>query len=236
MKKRLPLFRLLIFAVLALALPAQARAFTPQVQPELVAVDRENRAVSFSAVVTARKWQDHVAGKSRNEKDFDPDHWHLIISATHANQAVGRLAIFSAWASDEQISEALAALGAKGEPFDKRSFSQRLDPDSSYPDLRPRGSRVQVYVTWSGLFGITRTVEANEFLKSSTGRKLEPVYIGKQSSSHCIVCLYGCVGAICPNRSLSVRDYFDRGAEWRLRSGILPEDGTEVLITLKLLE
>ncbi len=172
----------------------------------------------------------------RKAKDFDPDHWHLIISATQANPAVGRVPVFAAWASDEEISEALAALGARGEPFDKRSYSRRLDPDSPYPDRRPQGSPVAVYVTWEGLLGLTRTVEVNEFLENSTGKKLEPVYIGKQHPSHCIVCLYGCIGAICPNRSLTVRDYFDRGAEWRLRNGVLPEDGTRVLITLKLLD
>lgn len=93
-----------------------------------------------------------------------------------------------------------------------------------------------VYVTWQGRLGLTRTVEVSEFLENSTGKKLEPVYIGKLYPSHCVVCLYGCIGAVCPNRSLTVRDCLDRGAEWRLRNGVLPKDGTEVLVTLKLLD
>lgn len=79
-----------------------------------MAVDRRNRAVTFAAVVMAQKWKTFVAPMGRQDKDFDPDHWHLIISATQANPTVGRVPLFAAWASDEEISEALAALGARG--------------------------------------------------------------------------------------------------------------------------
>ncbi|WP_139800655.1 hypothetical protein [Geothermobacter hydrogeniphilus] len=226
-------FRWMVITISALCLlvAGQVNAAGPEF-PELVHVNWQQRSITFAAVVTASLWerQPRADPAARN---FDPDHWHLIISATQANQAVGRVAIFSAWATDEEIAAALSTLGARGEKFDKRSFTRRMDADSSYPDLRPQGSKLRLTVSWDGFFG-RKTVSADEFLSNTSGKKLDLVYIGKQHPSNCVICLYGCVGAVCPNRALTVRDYMQGKSRWSLIPGVLPEDGTRVWITIAM--
>ncbi len=224
---------LLLLFVIGCLLPTPAvRADEPATPPDLVRIDRAHRSVTFAGVVTAEAWARQAAADPK-KSNFDPDHWHLIISATQANLAVGRVPVIAAWATDEEIAAALAAIGAAGKDFDKRSFTRRMDVDSPYPDLRPQGTPIRVSVTWDGFFG-SKTVEADDFLVNSGGSKLDLVYIGKQHPSHCIVCLYGCIGAVCPNRALTVRDYLEGKNRWSLRSGVLPDDGTRVWITLSL--
>lgn len=231
MRKRIILSLILVLAGWAGA----ATAFDgPTGLPELIHVNPADRSVTFAGTVLAEKWEDRPRRGFSSDEDADPDHWHLVISATQANQAVGRLPLLSAWVTDEAIAEGLADIGAATEKFDRKSFGHRMDPDSPWPDVRPDGTPVRLYVTWKNFFGITRTVEANDFLYNSKGKKLDLVYLGKQHGSDCVVCLYGCVGAVCANRALTVRDYVERGAAWSLRKNVLPDDGTMVWITLKL--
>ena len=206
-------------------------------KPTAIAIDHKNKSIIFAGVATAEKWQAYVHPVDKYaEKGFDTDHWHLIISGTQANPGVGRVPVFAAWATDVEVSEALALIGAKAEKgeFGVQSYTERLKKDDHHPDVTPKGSPISVYITWNEKDGKGKTVEANEFMENSTGKKLEFVYVGKIHPSHCIACMYGCPGGKIANSSLSVRDYFDRGATWRVRSGILPPDGTPVLITLKI--
>ena len=206
-------------------------------KPTTVAIDHKNKSITFAGVVTAEKWQAYVHPVDKYaEKGFDPDHWHLIISGTQANPGVGRVPVFAAWATDVEVSEALATIGAKAETshFSVKSYNERLTKDSPHPDYAPKGSPISVYITWNEKSGNEKTVEANEFMENSTGKKLEFVYVGKIHPSHCIACMYGCPGGKIANSSLSVRDYFNRDATWRVKSGILPPDGTPVLITMKI--
>ncbi len=206
-------------------------------KPTAVAIDHKNKSITFVGVVMAEKWQAYVHPVNKDaEKGFDPDHWHLIISGTQANPGVGRIPVFVAWATDVEVSEALALIGAKAEnsEFGIKSYGERLNKDSPYPDYKPKGTSISVYVTWNEKSGGEKTREANEFLENSTGKRLEFVYVGKIHPSHCIACLYGCPGGKIANSSLSVRDYFDRGAVWKIKSGILPPDGTLVWITFKI--
>lgn len=72
--------------------------------PELISVDRVNRSVTFAGVVMAEKWEAQPRRVGIASDHFDPDHWHLVISATQANPAVGRIPLISAWVTDEAIA------------------------------------------------------------------------------------------------------------------------------------
>jgi hypothetical protein len=198
--------------------------------PQHVVVDQETQTIRFSAVVMAKKWEQYISSDTA-----DPDHWHLIISATQSNPAIPRVPIFSAWATDVEISEALAQLGAQGKPFDKRTFKHRQHKKSKYPDQKPEGTPLKITASWTDKKGKQIEVDVNDFLYDEQGTKIEPVYIGKQHASHCVVCLYGCVGAVCPNQSLTVRDYYQRGHRWKIKRKKLPQDGSVVTITMTLL-
>ena len=206
-------------------------------KPTTIAIDHKNKSITFTGVVMGEKWQAYVHPVDKHaEKGFDPDHWHLIISGTQANPSSGRIPVFVGWATDVEVSDALAIIGAKAEKseFGVKSYNERLIKDSPYPDYTPKGTPISVYITWKEKNGNEKTVEVNEFLENSTGKKLEFVYVGKIHPSHCIACMYGCPGGKIANSSLSVRDYFDRAATWNIKGGILPPDGTPVFITFKI--
>jgi hypothetical protein len=225
----------LVLAVVAFgALPAMA--FTPKVKPNLIAIDKKDKSITFAGVVMADKWQEYVFKKLPVEDpNYDPDHWHLIISADQVNPAIDRVPIIAGWATDVAVSEALASLGAKTEKYPVKTYTDRLDKSSPYPDMAPKGTKLAVYVSWQDGDKM-KTVGVDDFLENSTGTKFQAVYLGKQHPSHCIVCLYGCVGGIASNCNLTVRDYFDRGAVWKIKKGVLPADGTPVLVTIQLLK
>lgn len=232
------MIRTLLFSLVCLAIllpTGPVHAFDgPTKLPELISVDKKNRLVTFAGVVMAEKWDSQPRRVGMDSDHFDPDHWHLVISSTQANPAVGRIPLISAWATDEAIAEGLAEVGAVGKDFDKRSFAHKNDRSSSYPDLRPEGTPLKLYVSWTNFFGIKRTVAVEDFLTNSKGQALDLVYLGKQHASECVVCLYGCIGSVCANRALTVRDYIDRKVEWRLKKGVLPKDGTQVWITIMI--
>lgn len=244
--KRITIIAALVIAMGLISMPVMAVhedtpgsvGFAHPMKPTLIAVDKKNKSITFGGVVMADKWDAFVHPVDKYaEKGFDPDHWHLIISGTQANPSNGRVPIFVGWAGDVDVSEALASIGAtvdKTSKFEVKSYNDRLKKDSPYPDYRPAGTPATVYITWTEKNGKEKTVEANDFLENSTGKKLQFVYVGKIHPSHCIACMYGCPGGKIANSSLTVRDYFDRGAVWKLKRGILPPDGTPVLITIKL--
>ena len=214
-----------------------AMGFSPQMKPNLIAIDQANKAVTFAGVVTAEKWAEFVHPVARGDKGFDPDHWHLIIAGTQSNPAIDRVPLIVGWTTDVEVGEALESLGASGEKLDQRSWYDYKDKKSPYIKERPsKGTPVEVYVSWTDKDGMQKTAEANDFLVNSTGKKFEGMYIGKQHPSHCIICMYGCIGGICSNSTLSTYDYFYGGAQWQLKKGVLPPDGTPVLVTIKLVQ
>jgi hypothetical protein len=229
--------KLLVIALMLVGLGlviSPAMAFTPTVKPTLVAIDKADKSVSFEAVVMADYWQKYKMPLNPANANWDPDHWHLIISADQVTPEIPRVPMFAGWATDVEISKDLASLGAKADYYDVRTFTDRMNKNSPYPDMKAKGTPMSVYFTWTTKDGKEKTVTPDDFLENSTGKKLQFVYLGKQHPSHCIVCLYSCVGGRVSNAALTVRDYMDRGAVWTLKKGVLPPDGTTVLVTIKL--
>lgn len=223
--------------IVACFIATPAIGFTPQIKPINVAIDQANRAVTFAGVVTAEKWDKFVFPKGRFEKGFDPDRWHFIISGTQSNPAKNRVPIIVAWAADNDVSDALESLGAVGEKLDRRSYYDYKDKNSPYIKMKPsKGTNAKVYISWNEKDGTVKTVEPNDFLYNTSGKKYEAIFIGKQHPSDCVLCLYGCIGSIAANKNLSTEDYFYGDAVWKLKKGVLPPDGTEVLVTIKLVE
>ncbi|MEE9566068.1 MAG: YdjY domain-containing protein [Desulfobacteria bacterium] len=230
--------KITIIAAILIALSfviSPAMAFSPQMKPNLVAIDQANKAVTFAGVITAEKWDNFIHPVRRGEKGFDPDNWHLIIAGTQANPAVNRVPLMVGWTTDVAVGEALESLGASGEILNQKSWYDYKNKKSPHIKALPsKGTPISVYVSWTDKDGKHKTVEANDFLENSTGKKFKGMYISKQHPSHCIVCLYGCIGGICSNSTMSTYDYFYGGAHWKLKKGVLPPDGTPVLITIKM--
>jgi hypothetical protein len=159
-------------------------------KPTTIAIDHKNKSITFAGVVTAEKWQAYVHPVDKYaEKGFDPDHWHLIISGTQANPSVGRVPVFAAWATDVEVSEALAAIGAKAETshFSVKSYNERLTKDSPHPDYVPKGSPISVYITWNEKSGNEKTVMQTVHGKWEEGVCLVGRYIHPTASLVCMV-------------------------------------------------
>jgi hypothetical protein len=246
--KRVTLIAMLVAAMLLSITPAMAghnvmeskdfHGFTSPNKPSLINIDQKNKSITFEGIVMAERHEAFVHPVDKYAaKGYDPDHWHLIISGTQATPGKeGRIPIIVGWATDVEVADALASVGATkaDDKFDAKAYNDRLKKSSPYPDVAPKGTPIDVYVTWVQKDGSEKTVEANEFMESSAGKKLDFVYIGKIHPSHCIACLYGCPGGKIANTTTTVRDYFDRGHEWKVKKGVLPPDGTPVLITFKV--
>lgn len=54
--------------------------------------------------------------------------------------------------------------------------------------------------------------------------------------SGCVVCLYSCLGSKVGNARYTVRDFVKGTTDFRVRPGVLPEDGTEVTIIFRLVD
>ena len=128
--KRISIIVAILIGIFFVVSPAMG--FTPQMKPNLIAIDQANRAVTFAGVVTAEKWADFVHPVARGEKGFDPDHWHLIISSTQSNPAVSRVSLIVGWATDVEVGEALESVGATGEKLDRRSWYDYKNKKSPY--------------------------------------------------------------------------------------------------------
>ena len=154
--------KITIIAAILIALSfviSPAMAFSPQMKPNLVAIDQANKSVTFAGVVTAEKWDNFVHPVRRGEKGFDPDHWHLIIAGTQSNPAKGRIPVMVGWATDVAVDEALESLGATGEILNQKSWYDYKNKKSPYIKAKPsKGTKIRVYVSWPDKDGKHKTV------------------------------------------------------------------------------
>lgn len=179
-----------------------------------------------------------VAAASFNRR-FPMPGYHAIVwrggRAAHA-------ALFRADVTDVQVLDALEALGAKpGDALGMATWDERRDPRSPAPDQVIAGPPVEVSVR---LPGKARPVPLGDLLEdrgATRGRRSVELRFGGHRAniprwhSGCIVCLYSCPGSKLGNARYSVRDYTKDETRFRARTDLLPPDGTQVGIVVRLL-
>lgn len=147
-------------------------------------------------------------------------------------------ALFRAEVSDRQVISALEDLGAKpGNNLVMEAWTERKNPTKPEPDTVIRGSPVEVLVR---LPRRSAAVPLSTILLDSGGRGIEMRYGGNEENipkwkSGCIVCLYSCPGSKVGNARYTERDYANRVTRFRVKPGLLPEDGTPVRVVLRLI-
>lgn len=153
----------------------------------------------------------------------------------------GRMAHFAllqADVTDRQVINALEGLGAKpGNNLSMEAWTERKNPKNPAPDTVIRGSPVEVLVR---LPGRSATMPLSAILLDSGGRGIEMRYGGNEENipkwkSGCIVCLYSCPGSKVGNARYTERDYANGVTRFRVKPGLLPEDGTAVRVVLRLI-
>jgi hypothetical protein len=209
----------LIVLAVALALAAPAPSYGP--------ITRRGNSIEFPATV-------HAAAFERRLLGMGMPGYHLIVwkdgKAAHA-------ALFQAEVTDVQLLDAMEALGAKpGDNLPMATWDERDDPKSKAPDLIIAGPTVDVFVR---LPGRNAPVPLGQILEDKAGKGLEMRLGGNRANipkwkSGCIACLYSCPGSKLGNARATVRDYTKNPDRYHVRPGMLPEDGTKVMIVLRL--
>jgi hypothetical protein len=139
--------------------------------------------------------------------------------------------------SDVQLLEALESLGAvPGNALSIDTWDERRDPSSQAPDKIIEGPKVDVLVRVPGK---ENPLTLDEILIDPGGKGFDMRFGGHRQNiprwkSGCVVCLYSCPGTKVGNARYTVRDFVKGTTKFRVRPGVLPEDGTEVTIIFRL--
>ena len=205
--------------LVALASSAGCR---PRLSAEVIVLNAD-RALEVSAVVNA-------AGFSQGEMAG----YHLIV---WKGGAAAEAALFQVAASDSDILDALEALGAvAGDALDIDTWEQRNDDSSREPDRVVEGPPLEIFVRPSAAGELLRL---SEILEDEGGAGFEMRFGGHRANipkwrSGCVTCLYSCPGGKTGNARYTVRDFVRGTTRFRVRPGVLPEDGRPVTLRFQL--
>jgi hypothetical protein len=139
--------------------------------------------------------------------------------------------------SDTQVLDALEALGADaGNALPMDTWERRKDESAAEPDMVIAGPPVEISVRVPGK---AAPLTLSQILLDPGGRGFDMRFGGHRANiphwhSGCVVCLFSCPGSKVGNARYTVRDYVRETTRFRVRPGVLPEDGTEVVIALRL--
>lgn len=190
-----------------------------------VAIDSLDRTVTFTGTIYPSQF---------NSWRSWPQNHHFIVwqGGRSSNNA-----LIEADASDLDVGRALRSLGAvAGDNLTLDSWDARQEPGNSDPDLHVEGTVVDVVISW----GDSASVRAGDILVDHGGKGFEFRFGGHEKfvpvwKSGCIVCLESCPGGRISNARYTLRDYQYDVATFDPRHHMLPEDGTPVVVTLKVM-
>jgi len=145
--------------------------------------------------------------------------------------------LFIAGVTDIQVLDALESLGMRPGPgLSMETWDARKDPDHPAPDAALRGREMEILVV---IPGSDEPKPLSSVLMDDGGRGLQMRLGGNRDNvsvwrSGCVVCLYSCPGSKIGNATYSVRDWVDGTTRFRVKPGILPPDGSQVEMVLRL--
>jgi hypothetical protein len=185
------------------------------------------KQVEFPAVVTKGSFEREMLGMGMPG-------YHLIV--WHEGRA-SHAALFRAEVTDVQVLDALEKLGARpGNALGMETWEERKNSESKAPDKVIEGPPVEILVQVPGR---KKPLTLPEILEDPGGRGFDMRFGGHRENipkwkSGCIVCLYSCPGSKVGNARYTVRDYEKEATRFRVRPGVLPEDGTRVTVVFRL--
>lgn len=143
-------------------------------------------------------------------------------------------AIFTSYASDETIHDALLVLGARpGNNLTVDSWKKRGTPHSKDPDLRVEGERIEATILYGGNhYPIDEVlIDMNNSaldLRFGGNKRFIPVW-----HSGCVICLQSCPGGKIGNRTYTMRDLYKGIPRFRVANDRAFSEGDEVTIRLR---
>lgn len=194
----------------------------PAGQPRLL-----GDGVEIAAVVSRAAFEREILG-------FGMPGYHLVV---WDEGKAADAALFQVRASDRAVLDALEALGAEpGDALGMDTWEERGDAGSAAPDRVIAGPPVEILVRVPGR---DRPLRLEEILEDPGGRGFEMRFGGHRENiphwhSGCVACLYSCPGSKVGNAAYTVRDYERGTTRFRVKNGVLPPDGTEVTLILRM--
>jgi len=188
-------------------------------------VDRAARTVELAATVHADGFERRLLGMPG---------YHLIVAEGGRSASA---ALFRTAATDTQVLDALESLGASpGGDIPMETWEKRSDPASTAPDRIVSGPAVEVLVRVPGR---AQPFSLGDILQDSKGQGVDLRLAGNRANiprwkSGCIACLYSCPGGKLGNVNATVREWQKDPGRYRVRPGVLPPDGTGVVLLLHL--
>lgn len=219
MKSRLLLSCLVVLAA-GLALAPWTRPGEPS-----GGVRVSGREIEFPAVVTAGSFEREILGMPG---------YHLIV---WKGGRAASAALLRAEVTDREVLDALERQGARpGNALGMDTWEERKNPASRAPDQIIEGPPVEILVKVPGR---AKPLTLAEILEDPGGRGFDMRFGGHRANipkwkSGCVVCLYSCPGSKVGNARYTVRDYERETTKFRVRHGVLPEDGTRVSVVFRL--
>jgi hypothetical protein len=183
--------------------------------------------IEFPAVVTRASFERELLGMGMPG-------YHLIV---WEDGKAAMASLFRAGVTDVEVLDALEKLGAKpGNALVMATWDDRKDPDSKAPDKVIAGPPVEILVRVPGRKAPLRL---DQILEDPGGRGFDMRFGGHRANipkwhSGCVVCLYSCPGSKVGNARYTVRDYVKGTTRFRVKEGVLPEDGSPVGIVFRL--
>ena len=189
------------------------------------AIRLSGRQIEFPAVVTAGSFEREILGMPG---------YHLIV---WKDGRAASAALLRAEVTDAEVLDALERLGARpGDALGMATWEERKDSASRAPDAVILGPPVEILVKVPGR---KQPLTLAEILEDPGGRGFDMRFGGHRANipkwkSGCVVCLYSCPGSKVGNARYTVRDYVKGTTKFRVRRGVLPEDGSRVSVVLRL--
>jgi hypothetical protein len=160
---------------------------------------------------------------------------HFIV---FKNGRAAHNALVQSDAGELEILHALEELGAKaGNNLTIATWEKRADNTASEPDRRVEGSLIEVTLSWEE----HARLQAADIFYDRFGKGFLFRFGGHRElmnvwKSGCIVCLQSCPGGRISNANYTLREYENGTSKFDVQKSILPEDGSPVDITLKVVD
>lgn len=184
-------------------------------------------------------------------------HYHFLVW----NKGTSPTALIETPVDDLVLHAELLKLGAKpGDNLTMASWTKRKDEQSTAPREKVTGSEIGLRIAWKEK---PEGVLATDIFSQSPipdSRSLAPDFrpltpdprplvqwrfggnrdrlfnkLPLAPRPGCLVCLYSCPSGKVSNAALSVHDYVSAPTRFVANSALLPPDGTQVIVTFKIL-
>jgi hypothetical protein len=139
--------------------------------------------------------------------------------------------------SDSVLYDALLSVGAvPGDNLTMAAWNDRKEAGAKAPDMRVKGSPVEVLVQWEGL---PRPLPLDRLLVDPGGRGIRMRFGGNkelipQWKSGCITCLYSCPGGKVSNAAYTIRDYVEGATIFSVDYSVVPGGERPAVVIFKI--